>query len=283
MNVIGEHRGCAGRHLVLKRGNSPQTGPLALASALGELEADGGPVPVVTLALRELGDQAWAEEVVPWLGLHGRRVIVRTRFTLARSLVEVFAEVGASVELEVGHHRRPIQQALLGPNAESLSALLLQAQHLGALGISTSVRLAPLFPGIHDEGEDFVLLLRQLAVAGLCDLHLESSVLHAVQVSSLALLPTRVLAPGCFMRMGRAFGLDPFELLGTSLGEGKRWQLDPYTKRALVHGLKREAEGMGFRVDACGCSAHCHVSRETTSTRPYLSVEGPELFAARSA
>src|SRR5690606_24195738 len=121
-----------------------------LATLIGEHEARGEPVTTVTLRLARSEDAFWAQTALRWLSAHGRRVILRTARVMPKALVLAAREYGATVLVEMAHHKLEVQRALLGAQADAAPALLLQAQHLRRLGIGVAVQLGPLVAGLHD-------------------------------------------------------------------------------------------------------------------------------------
>jgi hypothetical protein len=254
-----------------------------LAELLAERELRGSRVPVLTLLLRGREDARWIERAVPWLRLRGRRVIVRTRVVIPRSLVSVLAEahrVGpgtAIVELEVAHIKPAVHRALLptttpsgtGPGASAgetepadmLAALLLQAQHLETLGIPVVARLAPLLPGIHDQANGFTPLLRNLVGADVRDLVLEAGHLHPAQLRGLVAAQREIGVAG-LLELARAYTVDPMIVLGgiPVPADAPVYKLKPRRAQVFTHGLEqvaREHDGGALRLPSCGCRAHC--------------------------
>jgi hypothetical protein len=66
---------------------------------------------------------------------------------MPKALVLATRDHGATVVLEMAHHKLEIQRALLGEDADAAPALLLQAQHLRRLGVGVAVQLGPLVAG----------------------------------------------------------------------------------------------------------------------------------------
>lgn len=231
--------------------------PAALEEILAARESRGLRVPVVTLLMRHRKDGKWVERAVRWLSARGRRVVVRTRVVLPRELVNALVDAhglegaGAVVELELAHHKLSVQRALLGPQAESPSALLLQAQHLETLELPVVARLAPLMPGIHDQGNGFMPLLRTVAAADLDRVVLEVGRLHGAQVTKIVEVSRELSAAG-LLELGRAYAVDAMVLLGAApLPEEQResvFRLRPRRTRALLHGLESLAREAGLEV-----------------------------------
>jgi hypothetical protein len=308
LHPVTELSACEGLHMVIAAGPPNLEGSrgldrtgveIGLASILGEREAKGAKVPVVTLWVNSLGDAlaesdgGWLESAVRWLRKHGRQVIVRTRQVLARPIVEAIRDLGGRIELELAHHRPALQAALLGPGAATAAALLLQSQHLVSLGIPVWARLSPLMPAVHDGPTSFDALARNLIAADVWDVHLEVGELRPRQARALQeCVGASGIAPGALMNLGRAFGLDPLRLLGATsdagVGNEPAWRLRRRTAVALESVLRRVAESEGLRVDHCGCSAQCHLATVDTAVdgqrgevheQPYVSVLGPDLFS----
>jgi hypothetical protein len=283
---VFESDSCKGRHLVLScrdaaRPPAGQIG-LELATLLAEREAKTRGKrrthPVVTLLVRRDEDASasgWVAAALPWLSRHGRRVILRTRKVLDRGLVESAVEHGATIELELAHHKAALQSALLGPGAEPAAALLLHAQYLENVGLVVVARLAPMMPGIHDEDRTFEVLVRNVLAADVVDGHVEVGRLHGPQIDDLLHTP-RILPPGTLLRLGRAYGLSPQELL-TRNTQGP-WSLRDQPARGLRRALETIARDHGLRVDACGCPAQCHLDARE---RDYQAIDAPDLFLGR--
>jgi hypothetical protein len=293
IHIAGEIPCCHGRHLILghKPGEAEGSAELSaghvgleLATILAEKEAGKkskkaasgeAQIPVITLLVRRESDASetgWVAHALPWIARHGRRVILRTRKVLDRGLVDLAVAGLATIELELAHHKAQLQTALLGPGAESASALLLHAQHLAAVGLPVVARLEPMMPGIHDEERTFEHLARNVVAADVIDAHVEVGRLLGAQIDALLNTP-RVLGPGMVLRLGRAYGLPPQELL-TRETPGP-WQLRPQTAAGLRHNFENLARDVGLRIDACGCAAHCQLD---AAERDYVPVAGPDLF-----
>ena len=302
LHIVEEGSACAGSQLLIAAGASmarhgreleKSSVEIELAALLGEYDARGIDVPVVSLWVNSAVDAlsiaqgGWLEWAMRWLEGHGRAVIVRTRHILARSIIDCAVEVDAGIELEIAHQQPIVQKALLGAAADSAAALLLQAQHLVSCELAVWVRLAPLFPGVHDEPRVFTSLVKNIVAADLRSAHLEIGSLLPRQRRALqASVRQGGVSPGGLLKLGRAFGLDPVALLGGYGAEQEPKQrhesarsLRVYRKTALEHGLKRISESVGLQVDHCGCAFQCHLRVGEAKTRPYVSVVGPELFA----
>lgn len=276
LHILQARDGCDGTHVVIggDRAASDDVG-LALASLLGEHEASGEKIPLVTLLLRHHADAAWAEPAVAWLRAHGRRILIRTAVTLPRHFVQAIRGGDVVVALELAHHRPTLQRALLGADVDTASSLLLQAQHLGAVGVPVAGYLGPLLPGVHDELEDFDALLHNVLAADVHHLHLSVGRLTAARLVALS----GVVAPGSLICLGRAFGLPPGLLVAPPDSEDLAWRLDATVARGLYAGLRRRALDAGLTVDACGCGSLCHLGEVPADAHAYVSVGQPELFA----
>ncbi len=265
---------CDGLHLVLgaRQGAPvPSASPeLALAGLLGEFEARGERVTVVTLRLTRREDATWAAPAVRWLAAHGRRAILRTPVALPRGLVLLAKDCAAGVHLEIAHQRTEVQRALLGAEADPAPTLLLQAQYLRRLGVAVSVHLGPLLAGLHDQPGHFEPLLGHIAAAGIHDLHLSVGRLTPARLQALS-----VLSPDTLATMQRRYGVDAAtrDAARTSTG----WRLSAQAHAGLVDGLRALAARHEVKIDACGCGAHCHLDGRR---RELVSVQGPSLFAA---
>lgn len=268
---------CTGLHVILGSRASapvPSASPeLALAGVLGEFEARGEHVTVVTLRLVRREDATWAEPALRWLVAHGRRVILRSPATLARSLVLRAKDCGAAVVFEIGHQKLEIQRALFGADADAAPALLLQAQYLRRLGVPVSVHLGPLLAGLHDRPGQFEPLLRHIAAAGLRDLHLSIGRLTQARLEAL----TAVLDDETVAALIRRYGVDPAERSREATRTSTGWRLTALAHDALLEGLRGVVAGQSMRIDACGCTAHCHLDDRA---REVVAVQGPGLFAA---
>jgi hypothetical protein len=283
-------RACDGEHLAIW-GLSGQTQlEVVLTELLAEREMRGSRVPVLTLLMRGREDAEWIERAIGWLSVRGRRVIVRTRVVLPRSMISVLAEVQRTasqapvVELELAHHKPVIQRALLGEQADSVAALLLQAQHLETLGIPVVARIAPLMPGIHDQANQFTSLLRNLVGADVRRVVLEVGSLHADQLRKLA-AASRELSVASLLELARAYGVDPMVVLGGAEVEDETfvYKLKPRRAQVFAHGLEqiaREHDNGALRLPGCGCRSHCELVRRAPNdyAAGYESVMGRELF-----
>ena len=280
-------RACDGEHVAvwgLAAHPQPQT---ALSELLAEREMRGCRVPVVTLLMRSRADAAWIEQAVGWLSTRGRRVIVRTRVVMPRSLVSVLHQTmlrgaGAVVELELAHHKASIQRALLGSGADAASELLLQSQHLTTLELPVVARLAPLMPGIHDQPHGFVPLLRNVEAADIQRVILEVGQLHPEQVRNLVQCQ-RDLSVAGLLELARAYVLDPMIMLGgiEAPVDGPVAKLKARRAQVFAHAFEQIVGDSRLRLPACGCRAHCQPSTAQTNgySVGYESVMGRDLFA----
>lgn len=260
LHALPPTRACEGQHLVV--GGRPEGDPgLALASLVGEAESDGRRALVVTLRMASHDDATWIAAGLRWLHAHGRRPLLRTAVALPRSLTALAWETGATVVLELAHHRPELQRALCGPEADPAATLLLQAQHLAQLGVATAVHLGPLMPAIHDVREHLEPLLHHIRAAGLGDLHLSVGRMSAGREAALE----GVLSEGALHALRRAYG-----------GDEATGRLPRLAHVALVEGVRSVARELGLRVDACGCSAACHL--DGGGRPPYVPVIAGELF-----
>jgi|GEM_PF-1910837 len=295
-------KACDGDHLAIWGLAGQAQLDAVLTGLLAEREQRGSRVPVVSLLMRAREDGEWIERAISWLSLRGRRVIVRTRVVMPRSVVSALADAhrrktGAVVELELAHHKPAIQSALLstraGP-ADSVAALLLQAQHLETLELPIVARLAPLLPGIHDQPNGFTPLLRNLVAADLRRVVIEAGHLHTQQLRALldpALgLGARELSVQSLLELGRAYGVDSMVVLGGATLEGDRvYKLKPRRAQVLAHGLEqlaREHDNGALALPGCGCRSHCELHPQAANkayaggyAAPYEPVIGRDLFA----
>jgi hypothetical protein len=245
---------------------------LTLAGLVAEAEADGEPVVTVTLRVQRRDDASWAVPALAWLATHGRRPVLRTSTVMPRGLVEAARDAGATVVLELAHHRPEIQRALLGEIASPAAALLLQAQHLRALGVPVAAQLGPLLAGLHDEPSRLEPLLHHVAAADVRNVHLTVGQLGTGRLRALR---ERLTAPELGGLL-RAFAIDPGDL--DDLEHARIWRVPAAGHAALYHRARRMAQSHGLAVDVCGCPAQCHLDR---ATRPEpLPLSGPELFGS---
>lgn len=279
---------CDGDHVAIW-GLAGQTQlDLVLAGVLAEREMRGSRVPVVSLLMRGREDAEWIERAIAWLSLRGRRVIVRTRVVMPRSLVAALTEVQRGeqapvVELELAHHKPIIQRALLGEQADPVAALLLQAQHLETLGIPVVARLAPLLPGVHDQANQFTPLLNNLIGADVRRVVLEVGHLHSAALRNL-IAAQRELSVAGLLELARAYAVDPMVVLGGAELQDDRlvYKLKPRRAQVFAHGLEQIAREQRLQLPGCSCSAHCELTRKRAANdyaTGYESVMGRELFA----
>lgn len=279
---------CDGEHVAIWGLSGQAQLDLVLAELLAEREMRGSRVPVVSLLMRSREDAEWIERAIAWLSVRGRRVIVRTRVVMPRSLVAALIELHRRgdrtpvVELELAHHKPVIQRALLGEQADSVAALLLQAQHLETLGIPVVARLAPLLPGIHDQANQFTPLLNNLIGADVRHVALEVGHLHAAQLRELV-AAQRELSVASLLELARAYAVDAMVVLGGAEIEDERvvHKLKPRRAQVVAHGLEQIARDHGLRLPSCGCRSHCELTRERATNdyaAGYESVMGRELF-----
>lgn len=281
--------------MILGGTSGPEQDPEnALVGLFAEQEVAREPVVSATVRLASRLDARWAEPVVRWLHGHGRRVIMRTCAVLPRSLIQAAQECDATVQYELAHHRPAFQRALLGPDADPASALLLQAQHLQQLSVPVVGHLGPVFPGISAAvsasdrgGESIEPLLRHVAGANVRDVHVSAGVLTHARLTALE--PLLDLAAISALR--RAFGL------GLGLGFGRTragsggpggpgagpWRLQRFTRRALLESVAGLARDHALVVDACGCAFACHRDPDASNPGPlrpgFVSFKPQELFA----
>jgi hypothetical protein len=265
---------CTGLHVVLGgrpgavaasgeawRGQGPE---FALATLIAEHEANGEPVTTVTLKLARTEDAFWAQAALRWLAAHGRRTILRTAKVMPKALVLAARDCGATVLLEMAHHKLEIQRALLGADADAAPALLLQAQHLRRLGVGVAVQLSPLVAGLHDRPGQIDPLVRHIAAADIHDVHLS--------VGRLA--PAR--AQELIAALGVEAGFEVSRRYAATSSTGS-WKLSALAAESLREAVRNVVLGQGIVVDGCGCANHCHL--DVADRRAYVSVQGPELFA----
>jgi hypothetical protein len=268
---------------------------VVLSELLAERETRGWRVPVVSLLMRAREDADWIEHALTWLSLRGRRVIVRTRVVMPKALVTSLARVrqtgpGVVVELELAHHKAVIQRALLGEHADTAASLLLQAQHLETLEIPVVARLAPLMPGIHDQPNGFMPLVRNVEAADVRRVVLAAGHLHPRQLYNLAGCQREVSVAG-LLELARAYAVDAMLVLGgpgpqlADTSEAPVHKLKPRRAQVFVHALERIVADAGLELPGCGCHSHCELhgaagARPTNSyAAGYESVMGRDLFA----
>lgn len=294
-------RACDGQHLAIWGLAGQEQLDVVLSELLAERESRGSRVPVVTLLMRGREDGEWIEHALTWLSLRGRRVIVRTRVVMPKALVTSLARArqtgpGVVVELELAHHKAVIQKALLGEQADTAAALLLQAQHLETLEIPVVARLAPLMPGIHDQANGFMPLVRNVEAADVRRVMLAAGHLHPQQLDNLAGCQRELSVAG-LLELARAYAVDAMSLLGgpsmTGGASPKRadssdapvHKLKPRRAQVFVHALERIVADAGLELPECGCQSHCELhrgagARATNSyAAGYESVMGRDLFA----
>jgi hypothetical protein len=290
-------RACDGDHLAIWGLAGQEQLDVVLAELLAERESRGARVPVVSLLMRGREDAEWIEHALTWLSLRGRRVIVRTRVVMPKELVTSLARArqsgpGVVVELELAHHKAVIQRALLGEHADTAAALLLQAQHLETLEIPVVARLAPLMPGIHDQPNGFMPLVRNVEAADVRRVMLSAGHLHPQQLRNLAGCQRELDVAG-LLELARAYGVDAMIMLGGAGAQsvdadGPVHKLKPRRAQVFVHALERIVVGEGLEVPSCGCQSHCELThragaagaRATNSYEVgYESVMGRDLFA----
>jgi hypothetical protein len=256
--AVRVERSCRGLHLAAQRRGVPSI--LALASLVAEKEAGGDRVAGVTLLVSAPSDVVWAAEAIGWLGAHGRRALVRSDTVLSRHLLDAVRRESAAVMLGLAHHELRLQRALLGEQAASSAALLLQAQHLCALGIPVWAHLGPLVPGLHDRDPHLLPLLRHVAAAGIHDAHLSLGRLSWLRLRALL----SVLLAEDLVAVRHAFP-GPRERSRSPVASA-----DPRTTARLQGVVSVRAREYGLKIDACGCAAQCHLEARTAS--PYLPV-----------
>lgn len=284
-------RACDGEHLAVWGLAGQEQPEVVLAELLAERESRGSRVPVVSLLMRAREDAEWIERSLAWLSVRGRRVIVRTRVVMPKELVGGLARAraggpGVVVELELAHHKPVIQRALLGEHADTAAALLLQAQHLATLEIPVVARLAPLMPGIHDQPNGFMPLVRNVEAADVRRVMLSAGHLHPQQLQNLAGCQRELSVAG-LLELARAYGVDAMLVLGGPSGEpapadGPAHKLKPRRAQLFVHALERIVADAGLELPGCGCQSHCELgsARATNSYAiGYESVMGRDLFA----
>jgi hypothetical protein len=288
-------RACDGEHLAIWGLAGQEQLDIVLSELLAERESRGSRVPVVSLLMRAREDAEWIEHALTWLSLRGRRVIVRTRVVMPKELVMSLARAretgpGVVVELELAHHKAVIQRALLGDHADTTSSLLLQAQHLETLEIPVVARLAPLMPGIHDQPNGFMPLVRNVEAADVRRVMLSAGHLHPQQLQNLAGCQRELSVAG-LLELARAYAVDAMLLLGgaspqvADTSEAPVQKLKPRRAQVFVHALERIVADAGLELPACGCHSHCELYR-AAGARPsnsyetgYESVMGRDLFA----
>jgi hypothetical protein len=271
LRVLQAFDTCGGRGVVI--GRAPEDAApgehveLALASLLGEREANGEQATTVVLRLHGRDDAAWVANAMPWLLERGRRVVLRTPTVLPRSLAAAARERGVTVFLEIASADPEIQRALLGDGADSAASLLLHAQHLRTLGVERSVLLGPLLPVLHDPSS-LQPLLRHIAAADIRDARLCVGRLSAARLQALE----RVIPWAKASAIARAFAV---------AGAGDRLaanavRLQRHTETTLYHAVRRVAEATGIRIDHCGCPVHCHLAQP--KPHPYRPLLTSDLF-----
>jgi hypothetical protein len=281
--VLQRFTACSGRAVVIgvrgadvDRGFTDEHVELSLAAMLGPHDEAGQRVPLVVLRLDHRDDAQWARTAVHWLCARGRRVVLRTSVVMHGDLVAEALAWGCTILLELAAPDPELQRALLGPGADTVAALLLHAQHLRARGLDVAVQVGPVLPGIHDRQEVMESLWRHIAAADIRDAHVSVGHLSASRLAALE----ATLEPGRVSAIARSYGLgmSPPEEDDTPLlvpRGGAR--LDRLTATHLFHAVRRMAEGVGIRIDRCGCRAQCHLDPELTGD--YIDLTTADLFA----
>ncbi len=238
---------------------------LALCAGLGEEERrTGRPVAAVCVRVAGEDDGAWAAPALDWIARHGRRPVLRTPAVIPRDLLAVVRRTGALVALELASTREAVQRALLGPAASPVAGLLLQAQHLEALGIPIVGILGPLLGGLHDDGA-LRALSSHAAGASLRDLHVVVGQVSARRARVLG----EVLGADALRAVARAYGFDP-----AGPPDDRPARLPTAAHVALHTRAVLAAEGHGIVVDRCGCP----LAHREEVTRSPVSLEAPALF-----
>jgi hypothetical protein len=281
-------RACDGEHLAIWGLSGQEQLDIVLSELLAERESRGSRIPVVTLLMRAREDAEWIEHAVAWLALRGRRVVVRTRVVMPKTLVAAIGQAhetgaGAVVELELAHHKPVIQRALLGQRADAAAALLLQAQHLETLEIPVVARLAPLMPGIHDQDHGFMPLVRNVEAADVRRVTLEVGHLHPQQLHNLAGCQRELSVAG-LLELARAYAVDPMVVLGGAQlpANAPVHKLKSRRAQVLLHTLERVVREAGLELPGCGCHSHCELVPQRAANSyeaGYESVMGRDLFA----
>lgn len=264
---------CTGLHVLLgSRAGSEQFGygepggrpEFALATLIGEHEAGGEAVTTVTLRLARSEDAFRALAALRWLAAHGRRAIVRTARVMPKALVLACRDHGATVVLEMAHHKLEIQRALLGEDADAAPALLLQAQHLRRLGVGVAVQLSPMVAGLHDRPGQIDPLVRHIAAADIHDVHLSVGRLTPATAERLIAV------------LGVEAGFEVSRRYAATSSTGS-WRLSARAAEGLREAVRTVVLAQGLVIDGCGCNHHCHL--DVAERRAYVAVQGPELFA----
>lgn len=268
---------CDGPALVVGRGtgavNDIVDVPLALATTLGEREAEGEAIRVVVLRLVRRDDAAWARTALEWLAERGRRVLLRTSVVMSRELEEAARRWGCTILLELAHRRPALQNALLSDSADAAASLLLHAQHLRRVGLEVAVNITPILPVIHEDRDDTVALMKHVAAADIRDAHLTVGRLTPARYDALkAVLPHSQL-----LSLLRAFDLDAASENPMAKVPASGRRLPSLPMAALYHSVRMEAESVGLRIDHCGCPAQCHLDPQLVPD--YVPLLTPDLFA----
>ncbi|KIG14951.1 hypothetical protein DB30_06140 [Enhygromyxa salina] len=260
-----------------------------LSELLAERESRGSRVPVVSLLMRSREDASWIAHAIGWLAVRGRRVVVRTRVVMPKRVVAALTEAqdlgaGVVVELEVAHHKPEVQRALLGEQADPAVALLLQAQHIETLELPIVARIGPVMPGIHDQPNGFMPLVRNVEAADVRNVVVVVGQLHTQQLRNLVSCQRELTIAG-LLELGRAYAVDAMILLGSVPvpAEASVYKLRSRRAQVFAHALERIVAELGLELPSCGCRSHCElvVSRPTANgyAAGYESVMGRDLFA----
>jgi hypothetical protein len=251
---------CSGKALIISGRPDSDRPELAVMTQLAESEArEQAMISAVTFDLADAGDFMWLEPTLQRLAELGRSVTLRSARILPKRLVARAAESHCRIELLVAHQRIEIQRALLRPNADSVGDLLRHAQHLLAVGLTVTVRVAPIVAGLHDTPGGIVPLFKAIAAANLREVSVRVGALTQPVVSALA----RALDLGTQIFWARAYGRSVSDVHGDSPTRGAIWNLRSQSARALEAGLARLAQDEGLRVNACGCAHFCHLEGES--------------------
>lgn len=287
LRVVLVGKSADGLHLAVR--GLPDRPEAALSELLVMREQRGVRVPVVTLLVRDRHDADVIPPALAWLSSRGRRVIVRTRLVLPKPVVQALAEANEQqgnvvVELELAHHKPVLQRALLGPQADTAAALLLQAQHLETRGLPVVARLAPMLPGIHDQAglghkPGIESLLRNVEAADLRRVVLEVGELEPQQLTAL-IRAKRELAASDLLELGKAFGVDAMVILGASQPEGEAsLRLKPRRAAALIATLEQWVRAIGLELGSAPEPTPTVQQRANAYESGYESVLGRDLFA----
>jgi hypothetical protein len=138
-------------------------------------------------------------------------------------------------------------------------------------------------PGIHDQPNGFMPLVRNLEAADVHRVVVVVGQLHAQQICNLVSCQRELTIAG-LLELGRAYAIDAMILLGSvpAPTDGSVYKLRSRRAQVFAHALERMVRELGLELPGCGCRSHCElVSRPAANgyAAGYESVMGRDLFA----